>query len=476
MWKMFLPALIMAISCASAAEAPAQPAGEAPPKSTAAPTTYPVTGASADIPAFPGAEGWGAYTRGGRGGKVYVVTTLADYEDDAEPIPGSLRNGLQIPGPKTIVFAVGGNIELKRRLWVRTPYVTIAGQTAPGDGICLKGESLSISNHNNDVVIRYIRARLGDLAPGAGDAIGARTCRNIILDHCSASWSIDECVSLYRNENTTVQWCLISESLYRSKHPKGRHGYGGIWGGEKATFHHNLLAHNSSRNPRFTAGLIDYRNNVIYNWGYKSAYGGENGRINMIANYYKPGPATTEHSHAMITEAGPTTRYYIADNFVLGHPDVTADNWSGVRLRGAALADVRAKQPFPAPPLTPQTAEQAYEAVLAQVGCSRPRRDSLDKRIIEEVRTGTATFGGQWEADRGGLGIIDTQTTVGGWPELKGGPAPADGDMDGMPDEWETARGLNPADAADAAGDRDGDGYTNIEEYVNSLAQPPIGL
>ncbi|MCJ7543025.1 MAG: pectate lyase [Phycisphaerae bacterium] len=425
----------------------------------------------AAIPAFPGAEGFGAYTPGGRGGKVTVVTTLEDYDRDEEPIPGSLRGALDTKEPVIVVFAVGGNIQLKRRLWVGNPYVTIAGQTAPGDGICLQGQ-LSVGNGNHDVVIRYLRVRLGDLAPGAGDAMGGRTGRNIIIDHCSASWSIDECVSFYRNKNTTVQWCLVAESLYLSKHYKGEHGYGGIWGGDRASFHHNLLAHHSSRNPRFgkAAGLTDFRNNVIYNWGYKSAYGGEEGRINMIANYYKSGPGTRESARKRIMELEATGQYYIADNFVVGFPEVTADNWQGVRWRGPIPPNQRHQTPFEADPVTTQTPQEAYERVLKHVGASRPRRDSLDTRIIEEVRTGTAKYGATWEG--GGKGIIDSQDDVGGWPELKGGPAPADGDQDGMPDAWETARGLNPADASDAATDRDRDGYTNIEEYINSLAEP----
>lgn len=443
--------------------------GVKPPSSQ--PGTAPAAESKPAIPAFPGAEGFGAGTPGGRGGKVYVVTTLADYDKDEPLILGSLRAALETKEPVIVVFAVGGNIQLKRRLWVGNPYVTIAGQTAPGDGICLEGQ-LSVGNGNHDVIIRYLRVRLGDLLPGNADTLGGRNGRNIIFDHCSVSWSIDECMSVYLNQNTTVQWCLVAESLYQSKHVKGDHGYGGIWGGDRASFHHNLLAHHSSRNPRFArdANLTDYRNNVIYNWGYKSAYGGEDSRINMIANYYKFGPATREDARSRIMEPAPTGQYYIADNFVLGSPEVTADNWQGVRSKGPILPGQRAGKPFEAAPVTTQTPQEAYDLVLAHVGCSRPRRDSLDTRIIEEVRTGTAKFGATWGG--GGKGIIDSQDNVGGWPELKGGQAPADGDQDGMPDAWETSHGLNPADASDAAGDRDGDGYTNVEEYINSLAEP----
>ncbi len=431
----------------------------------------PEAGTRPAVPAFPGAEGFGAFTAGGRGGKVYVVTTLEDFGEGEEPIPGSLRAALEIEEPVIVVFAVGGNIELKRRLWVSNPCITIAGQTAPGDGICLQGQ-LSLSNRNHDVVIRYLRVRLGDLAPGAGDAMGGRTCKNVIIDHCSASWGIDECMSVYRNENTTVQWCLVAESLYHSKHRKGNHGYGGIWGGDRASFHHNLLAHHSSRNPRFAKreGLTDFRNNVIYNWGYKSAYGGEGSQVNMIANYYKFGPGTRENLRKRIMEADATGQYYIADNYVVGYPEVTADNWQGVLRKGSNPPGQRQDKPFGVAPVTTQTAQEAYELVLKHVGCTRPRRDSLDERIIEEVRTGTAKYGATWGG--GGKGIIDSQNDVGGWPELEGGPAPVDGDQDGMPDDWETARGLNPADASDSALDRDGDGYTNIEEYINGLAEP----
>lgn len=467
---LYVSALMTLGACAPAAKCTSQPATA--PASAAA--TEPAARPAA-IPAFPGAEGFGAYTAGGRGGKVYVVTTLEDYDRDDQPIPGSLRAALESKEPTIILFAVGGNIELKRRLYIGHPYVTIAGQTAPGDGICLKGNSLSLSNGNHDVVIRYIRVRLGDVGRiGSGDAIGGRTCKNIILDHCSASWSIDECVSFYMNEDVTVQWCLVAESLYHSRHYKGEHGYGGIWGGDRASFHHNLLAHHSSRNPRFEEGLTDFRNNVIYNWGFKSAYGGEDGRINIIANYYKSGPATPRGVRNRIMELELTGQYYIAGNFVAGYPGVTADNWLGVRGRGDFPPGHRARKPFEVAPVTTQTPQEAYELVLATVGASLPRRDPVDARIIEEVRSGMAHFGGVWQQERGGLGIIDSQDQVGGWPELSSGPVLPDSDQDGMPDQWETAHGLNPADASDSSGDRDGDGYTNIEEYIDSLAQPLI--
>jgi pectate lyase len=458
---MCLAALMTVCACRAAAE-------EAVRSSPAPPTSQ----AQAAIPAFPGAEGFGAFTPGGRGGKVYVVTTLEDYEQDQPPIPGSFRAAVEAEGPRFVVFAVGGNIYLKRPVRISKPYITIAGQTAPGDGVCLAGRSVSIRNDCHDVVIRYLRVRLGDVAPGDSDAMGGRGCRYVILDHCSASWSIDECVSFYDNTNFTLQWCLVAESLYRSHHTKGEHGYGGIWGGDKASFHHNLLAHHTSRNPRFRSGLIDHRNNVIYNWGGNSAYGGENGMVNIVANYYKAGPATRESSRNRIVSPSPLGKWYVADNFVVGFPQITADNWKGgIQLHwNVPWGTLRVRDPFPAAAVTTQTAEEAYKLVIADVGANRPRRDSLDARIIEEVRTGTAKYGKSWRG--GGNGIIDSQSDVGGWPELQGAPAPPDGDADGMPDAWEKARKLNPADAADASADRDGDGYINIEEYVNSLVAP----
>ena len=245
--------------------------------------------------AFPTAEGYGKYTRGGRGGAVYEVTNLNDHG------PGSLREAIEAEGPRTVVFRVSGTIDLERPLTIRHPYITIAGQTAPGDGICLKRHPLNIGA--DEVIIRYIRVRLGDETGHDTDAISGRGHKNIILDHVSASWSIDETLSIYMCENVTIQWCMITESLFGSNHIKGTHGFGGIWGNNYSTYHHNLIAHHSSRNPRFASGggFNDYRNNVLYNWGYNSCYGGEklvknqpdgSFDINMVGNYYKPGPAT----------------------------------------------------------------------------------------------------------------------------------------------------------------------------------------
>ena len=279
-------------------------------------------------PAFPGAEGYGRNTTGGRGGDVYIVTNLNDSG------PGSLREAVKAKGPRTVVFQVSGTIKLESDLKIENDHITIAGQTAPGDGICLRDHQVVVKA--DEVIIRYMRFRLGDETGVDTDAIWGRYYRNIIIDHCSASWSVDEAMSFYGNENMTVQWCLVSESLYMSNHPKGAHGYGGIWGGINTTFHHNLLAHHSSRNPRFSGGEttpcdnVDFRNNVIYNWGFNSAYGGEGGAINMVANYFKAGPATKSSVRNRIVQISDQNgKWYIEDNYVDGYPAITADNWAG---------------------------------------------------------------------------------------------------------------------------------------------------
>jgi hypothetical protein len=272
-----------------------------------------------------------------------------------------------------------------------------------------------------------------------------------------------------------VQWCLISESLNHSYHSKGDHGYGGIWGGKGASFHHNLLVHHSSRNPRFNGSrtnhapekeIVDFRNNVIYNWGENSAYGGEAGNHNIVANYYKYGPATRATKNRIVEPYDGKGKWYIADNFVFGFPAITADNWAG-GVQGRFANQGRVDSLHPCAPVTTQTAEQAYELVLAHVGAVRPKRDAVDLRIVNEVRTGTATFGGVWGA---GSGIIDSQKQVGGWPTLHSAPAPLDTDHDGMPDDWERAYGLDPSNPQDRNGDLSGDGFTNLEKYLNSLA------
>ena len=424
---------------------------------------------SAQQPAFPGAQGFGKYTTGGRGGTVIEVTNLNDSGS------GSLRRAINTSGRRTVVFRVSGTIHLKSTLTIGVGNITIAGQTAPGDGICIADHMLRIDADN--VIIRYLRFRLGDVYKTEDDAMFGRERKDIIIDHCSMSWSIDETGSFYDNENFTLQWSLLSESLYDSYHPKGTHGYGGIWGGMGASFHHNLLAHHSSRNPRFNGSryhgmpareIVDFRNNVIYNWGGNSAYGGEAGNQNLVANYYKAGPATSrgEVQHRIVNPSDLLGHWYVADNFVFGYPDVTADNWAGGVQPTTAEDEIRVDEPYPVTPILTQTAQNAFKSVLADVGAVRPKRDSLDERIVREARTGTATYGGSYGANRG---IIDTQETVGGWPELQSAEPPVDDDHDGMADEWELAHGLNPADPEDRNGDMNGDGYTNLETYMNSL-------
>lgn len=428
--------------------------------------------------AFPTAEGYGKYTVGGRGGKVYEVTNLNDSGE------GSLRAAVEASGPRTVVFRVSGTIDLKSNLGIKHPNITIAGQTAPGDGICIKRYPLMIAA--NEVIIRHIRVRFGDESGKASDAISSRFTKNIILDHVSASWSVDETMSIYHCENVTVQWCMITESMFGSKHNKGDHGFGGIWGGDRSTYHHNLIANHSSRNPRFASGSghTDYRNNVLYNWGYRSCYGGEaqqpGGKfnfttLNMVANYYKPGPATDPGRFAELAEpsargSGDKGSWYVAGNFLEGSPAVTADNWSGVRGNNYIKLD----QPWEAMPINQHTAEEAYKVVLDNAGATLPKRDVVDTRIIADARKGTATFEGVYKtkkkvADPSKItGIIDSQNDVGGWPELKSTPAPPDADHDGMPDDWETKQGLDPKNPEDR-NQVAADGYTMLEKYLNSI-------
>lgn len=441
-----------------------------------------------EVLAFPTAEGYGKYTVGGRGGVVYEVTNLNDSGE------GSLRAAVEAEGPRTVVFRVSGTIDLKKPLRIRHPYITIAGQTAPGDGICIKRYPLSIDA--DEVIIRYIRVRLGNESGRSDDAIASRYHKNIILDHVSVSWSIDEALSVYHCENVTIQWCMITESLFNSNHVKGSHGFGGIWGSNYSTYHHNLIAHHSSRNPRWApgSGYNDYRNNVIYNWGYNSSYGGEkhqNGNpkfsditVNMVNNYYKPGPATQSGavSYRLVNPGYRSAEdyglWYVADNVVVGNDKVSADNWNGgVQMKNweEMLPKIRLDKPWDAMKINEETAEEAYESVLKGAGCVLPRRDAVDMRIIEEVRNGNAIYEGvSYKVQKRVIdtsipcGMIDSQEDVGGWPELKSLPAPVDSDHDGMSDEWEKKNGLNPHDASDRNGVAK-NGYTNLENYLNSI-------
>lgn len=411
---------------------------------------------SAQPIAFPGAEGYGKYTTGGRGGQVITVRNLNDSG------PGSLREAIEQRGPRMVVFAVDGTIELKSHLRIDNDSITIAGQSAPGDGICLKDYPLIVNASN--VIVRYLRVRVGDRHHLDSDGLGGGRYgqKNVILDHLSVSWSIDECLSIYKTENLTVQWCLVSHSLNKSVHTKGSHGFGGIWGGYKATFHHNLLANHASRNPRFSSvdgtKMVDHRNNVIYNWGFKSAYGGgHHGEINMVKNYYKPGPASQHHRLLDIAEDG-TGKYYVAGNVMEGDEAVTVDNWSAIG--GKDLDAARVPAAFAYEPICEEEPVEAYRRILKQVGCSL-HRDSYDLHVLRQVRRG--------EGRDGMNGIINSPDEVGGWPRLKAGKAPADSDGDGMPDKWERRHGLNPEDASDASGYTLSGEYTNVEMYLNSL-------
>ena len=429
----------------------------------------------AQTPAFPGAEGAGRFTMGGRGGAVYEVTTLEDSG------PGSLREAVNKGGARTIVFRVSGTIRLKSELNIKYPWITIAGQSAPGDGICIADHDVQIST--NQVILRHLRFRLGDSLKTEEDAIWGRYRNHIIIDHCSASWSVDECMSFYSNDSTTIQWCIISESLYLSTHPKGAHGYGGIWGGTNTSYHHNLFAHHSSRTPRFDGSNalcvnVDYRNNVIYNWGFNSAYGGEGGTINMVANYYKSGPATKSGVRFRIVEPSDARgKWYIQGNYVTGSPAITANNWAG-GVQGSFNTEsvMRAYEPHPCVPITQHSAEEACARVLEYAGAILPRRDAVDTRIIQDVINGTATYDGAGYEKLQNMpdtamvrGIIDSQKQAGGWPELFSLPAPEDSDHDGMPDYYESASDLDPADPADR-NLVNAEGYTQLEVYLNSLA------
>jgi len=441
-----------------------------------------------DAAAFPGAAGGGMFAKGGRGGEVFYVSSLED-----KTVPGTLRYALTQPGAKMIVFNVAGTIYLSRELEIREGALTIAGQTAPGDGICIAGYPVKVKA--DDVIIRFLRFRMGDINEVEGDALSINDCQNVIVDHCSFSWSTDECVSCYGNTDFTLQYCFITESLRNSVHGKGKHGYGGIWGGTNATFHHNLLAHHDSRNPRFDhdyvnslcAGPIDYVNNVVYNWGNNSSYGGEGttkgagGRhINMVNNYYKSGEATKAKSRLVdptvscadfcIKYVGGTLepgKFFLSGNYMFGYDEVTKDNWKGATTSDNSVKATTRWTDGLTTLENEQTAEEAFETVLAKAGCSH-KRDAIDTRIVEEVRQGKYTYKGS-NGSTGGL--IDTQGDVGGWPQLNEGEALTDTDEDGMPDDWEKEKGLDPKKYGDCKEYTLSKSYTNLEVYLNSLVE-----
>ena len=477
-------------------------------------STMSVSATEDKMPAFPGAEGFGMYTTGGRGGKVYHVTTLDDGTQE-----GTFRWACNQKGARTIVFDVSGTIFLKSELKIKNGDVTIAGQTAPGDGICIADYPFVIGCKN--IIIRYMRFRLGnrEVAHHEGDGLGGMDSENVIIDHCSVSWSVDECLSVYGSKNLTVQWCIASQSLNNAGHSKGAHGYGGNWGGSGASYHHNLIAHHISRTPRLgprpstqTDERMDMRNNVVYNWIDNGCYGGEGMNVNIVNNYYKPGPDTKTGAKGMrIASPGIRTtsythhdtdtpnqwdkmwhvwgKYYVSGNVNTKYSQVTDDNWTyGIynqidnskvdnTFTDVTRDTMRLSVPIAYETVTTHTAQQAFEQVLACAGASL-HRDALDNIIVADALNGETTYTGKGCS----RGIINSQDDLkpegagddwSAWPELKSETAPADTDGDGMPDEWETAHDLNPNDASDGNNTLETDGsteqYTALEVYLAEL-------
>ena len=441
----------------------------------------------ATLPAFPGAQGGGMYSFGGRGGKVYVVTNLGDRG------PGTFREACEAAGPRIVIFNVAGIIRLQERIRIRAPYITIAGNTAPGDGVCIAGDTVELETH--DVVIRHMRFRRGSSWVGdRNDSIGGNPIGNIMIDHVSASWGLDENMSIYRHMyqppdggkelklptvNITIQNSIFSEAL-----DTYHHSFGSTIGGYNSTFHHNLWACNTGRNP--SVGMIydfTFANNVLYNWRHRTIDGGDQRSFyTVVNNYFEPGPATPAGQPISYRILKPEAKRskdvekifgkaYVAGNIVAGNEQVTADNWEGgVQLADAGdkgtdrphdvvLKEIRANAPYPHSHLEIQSAQEAYLAVLANAGATLPRRDAVDERIVHMVRRNQVSYKD---------GIITDISQVGGHPAYEGTPY-ADADKDGLPDEWEQEHGLNPHNAADAAGDLNGDGYTNIEDFINGL-------
>lgn len=456
----------------------------------------------APIPAFPGAEGGGKYSFGGRGGRVLVVTNL---NDDG---PGSLRWACEQGGARIVVFNVAGIIRLKTPLIIRAPFITIAGQTAPGDGVCVAGESVWLNTH--DVVVRFMRFRRGETWVGRrDDAIGGNPVGNIMIDHVSASWGLDENMSMYRHMyndstgaieqklptvNITIQNSIFAEAL-----DTYNHSFGSTLGGENCSFVRNLWANNAGRNPSIGwFGIFNFVNNVVYNWVHRSIDGGDyRAQYNIINNYFKPGPATprTTVGHRILKpESGRSKlkyhvygRAFVQGNIMEGNQAVTNDNWNGgvqvedLQDAGPTKDEMKWNSPLPMPALTILKAEEAREFVLANAGATLPRRDAVDLRVTEQAKTGIVNVPAgvtppqtqfkhrRMALDSYKLGIITDVTQVGGYPEYKGLPY-ADFDADGIPDAWETSHKLNPKDASDASKpSKSGSGYSNIEDYLNSV-------
>lgn len=475
--------------------------------------------------AFPGAEGFGRYATGGRGGVVRHVTNLNDSGT------GSLRAALNGTAKKIIIFDVSGTIHLKSELHI-TSNTTVAGQSAPGDGICIADYPCDIKGNN--VIVRYMRFRLGNkniTANGADgwDGFGSLDCNNIIIDHCSVSWSADECLSMSGCKDITVQWCMATQSMTYSGHSKGNHGYGGNWGGSGASYHHNFMAHHGSRTPRLgprpTTQLderMDMRNNVMYNFGGNGCYGGEAMKVNIVNNYYKPGPATkTKNYQYRIAAPGIRTteyvtaspayapawhiwgKYYVTGNYNSNYPELINEDkqWSmGIYeqidasgndgtypgTNNATKDSIKITEPITFVAVTTHSALQAYEKVLQYAGACL-HRDSYDTEMINDAANGTAKVyadaynnDGTKTGSKLAAGIINSQEDLkpagagddwSAWPTLNSSAAPTDTDQDGMPDAWEDSHGLNKNDATDGAKYAEGTGYTNVEVYLNSLVE-----
>jgi len=441
------------------------------------------TSASVAQLAFPTAEGYGRFAQGGRGGRVIKVINLNDSG------PGSLRAAVEAEGPRTVVFDVSGLITLESKLVVRkqNSNLTIAGQTAPGKGICIRKYNFGMMGATN-VIIRYIRVRPGNISGTTLDGMGMASCDNCIIDHCSISWTLDEGFSSRGAKNITLQRTLISEALNEAGHkkypPGTQHGYAASIGGDIGSFHHNLLAHNAGRNWSLAGGLskpnneyagrLDIRNNVVFNWSKRATDGGAH-EVNFVNNYYKPGPAT-KFFYALNAQYGGfpgSQRYYFAGNVMPGHFDLSNQEKgrTATTERGGRLPtdySPWSDTPFFESYVKTQSAVEAYDDVLNNVGCNFPELDEHDTRVIAEVRSGTTKFKG---SKTGLPGLPDSQEDVGGWenyPEIHR-PPDWDTDGDGMPNVWEIQHGLNPDDPADGNQDLNGDGYTNLEKYLNSL-------
>lgn len=452
--------------------------------------------------AFPTAQGYGRFATGGRGGRVIEVTNLEDYKsaDGEAVIPGSYRAAVEAEGPRTIVFRVSGLIKLKAPCAVHNPYCTIAGQTAPGDGICLANFSGGAYG-THDVIIRYMRFRIGDAANKAMDGAGLGSCDHCIIDHCSISWSSDEGTSSRGAHNITFQRNIVAEALHHGPHYRASdrskletHAFAGSISGGIGSYHHNLLADCTDRNWSLAGGLnqgghyvgfLDIRNNVVYNWTARTTDGGVKA-LNYVNNYYKPHAPNPFVKWLLkldpINPAWGTESYYMAGNVLEGYVDET-NNWSAFQNGPEVEKQVRVDHELYPSYVTTHSAREAFTNVLANVGANFPKQDAVDLHIIADTRNGTAEFVGTRGPSYGDRpspnfpGIIDTQSddqsATGSpnfpWPEYKTYNASVDSDHDGIPDAWEKAHGLNPSDPSDANQDLNGDGYTNLEKYLNSL-------